>query len=349
MLGRAVVLRFSSSASAAVAQQAPKARSSSSSRHWLAGAAAAAGVVLGGCGWLAATAPNDAQADGSPAAAMAAALASFKASAAHWLAQKAEDPESREALLAFGSSRLLDFLLATATEEGDPSPQQQHAEQALVCCCKGGAVLSARARGSRVCGSHLHELTGNDSLHRTRAHCHTQVNFLGGYHTASRLLARPGVVPALLQHIADGRASAQLQDGLSKVLEEQGADFAQGLSLDDARRTLQLLEGEAGQQVRACADEVAVRLRCLTEKRSTSAHFLGTPCPCCDHRVDTHNATRSQAQVLALHATSAWSRAGACQRGKLCSLGLPQLLGQLAMQAVAQGDAGRQLQADVCR
>lgn len=58
------------------------------------------------------------------------ALVSLKATAARWLAQKAEDPESREALLAFGSSRLLDFLVSTATEE--PSPEQRHAEQAVV-------------------------------------------------------------------------------------------------------------------------------------------------------------------------------------------------------------------------
>lgn len=60
----------------------------------------------------------------------ASALASIKATAARWLAKKAEDPESREALLAFGSSRLLDFLVTTATEE--PSLEQQHAEQAVV-------------------------------------------------------------------------------------------------------------------------------------------------------------------------------------------------------------------------
>lgn len=61
----------------------------------------------------------------------ASALASLKATAARWLAKKAEDPESREALLAFGSGNLLDFLVSTATEEA-ASPEQQHAEQAVV-------------------------------------------------------------------------------------------------------------------------------------------------------------------------------------------------------------------------
>lgn len=66
----------------------------------------------------------------------ASALTSLKATAARWLAKKAEDPESREALLAFGSSSLLDFLVGTATEE-DSSPEQQHAEQAVVSGCAG--------------------------------------------------------------------------------------------------------------------------------------------------------------------------------------------------------------------
>lgn len=70
------------------------------------------------------------QQQGSPSLATSA-FTTLKATAARWLAKKAEDPESREALLAFGSSSLLDFLVSTATEE-TTSPEQQHAEQAVV-------------------------------------------------------------------------------------------------------------------------------------------------------------------------------------------------------------------------
>lgn len=70
------------------------------------------------------------QQQGSPSLATSA-LTSLKATAARWLAKKAEDSESREALLAFGSSSLLDFLVSTATEE-TTTPEQQHAEQAVV-------------------------------------------------------------------------------------------------------------------------------------------------------------------------------------------------------------------------
>lgn len=84
-------------------------------------------------------------------------------------------------------------------------------------------------------------------------YCCPQVNFLGGYHTASRLLARPGAVPHLLHHIAAGRASPQLTLALQAVLQEHGADFSTGPSLDDARQTIQLLQGEPGSTVQALA------------------------------------------------------------------------------------------------
>lgn len=135
--------------------------------------------------------------------------------------------------------------------------------------------------------------------------CRPQVNFLGGYHTASRLLARPGAVPHLLQHIAAGQASQQLTSALQSVLQDRAADFSQGLSLDDARQTIQLLS--VGEQ------------------------------------------PGSVVQGLALQLLTAWSEAGPKQKQKLCSLGVAPVLGQLAMQAVALGDSGRELQGTVCR
>lgn len=134
-----------------------------------------------------------------------------------------------------------------------------------------------------------------------------QVNFLGGYHTASRLLARPGAVPHLLQHITSGRASAQLTASLQSVLQQRSADFSQGLSLDDAKQTIQLLQ--------ELQDE----------------------------------GPGSRLQGLVLQLLSAWADAGQKQKVKLCSLGLAPVLGQLAMQAVAQGENGRELQGAVCR
>jgi hypothetical protein len=79
--------------------------------------------------WGPATAPKQQQGSSSQSL-TGSALASLKATAARWLAKKAEDPESREALLAFGSSSLLDFLVSAATE--GTSPEQQHSEQAVV-------------------------------------------------------------------------------------------------------------------------------------------------------------------------------------------------------------------------
>lgn len=131
-----------------------------------------------------------------------------------------------------------------------------------------------------------------------------QVNFLGGYHTASRLLARPGAVPHLLQHIAAGKASPQLTTALQTLLQDRAADFSQGLSLEDARQTIQLLSDAP---------------------------------------------VASTQQGLALQLLTAWSEAGPRQKGKLCSLGVAPALGQLAVQAVALGDSGRELQGDMCR
>jgi hypothetical protein len=132
-------------------------------------------------------------------------LAKARATSARWLAQWAEDPEAREALLAFGSRRLLDFLIETATE--DPSPEQAHAEQALC-------------------------------------------NFLAGHHTCSRLLARPGAVPRLLQHVASGKASDELVSALHGVLDLKGADFKQqGLQEEDGQELIGMLGGRQGQQV----------------------------------------------------------------------------------------------------
>jgi hypothetical protein len=134
------------------------------------------------------------------------AVAKARATSARWLAQWAEDPEAREALLAFGSRRLLDFLIDTATE--DPSPEQAHAEQALC-------------------------------------------NFLAGHHTCSRLLARPGAVPRLLQHVASGKASDELVAALHGVLGSRGADFKQqGLRKEDGQELIGMLGGRQGQQVR---------------------------------------------------------------------------------------------------
>lgn len=57
----------------------------------------------------------------------------------------------------------------------------------------------------------------------------------------------------------------------------------------------------------------------------------------------------SRLQGLVLQLLAAWADAGQKQKAKLCSLGLAPVLGQLAMQAVAQGDSGRELQGAVCR
>ncbi|WIA08091.1 hypothetical protein OEZ85_007554 [Tetradesmus obliquus] len=187
------------------------------------------------------------------------ALAKARATSARWLAQWAEDPEAREALLAFGSRRLLDFLIDTATE--DPSPEQAHAEQALC-------------------------------------------NFLAGHHTCSRLLARPGAVPRLLQHVASGKASEELVAALHDVINTRGADFKQqGLREEDGRELVGMLGGRQGQQV----------------------------------------------QGLALQFLTAWAAAGQAQARLLSQQGLAPALGLLAMDAVAQGEAGRGLQAAVCR
>eukprot|EP00775_Hariotina_reticulata_P003428 gene3428-3700_t len=147
-----------------------------------------------------------------------------RATSARWLAQWAEDAEAREALLAFGSDYLLDFLVATATE--DPSLEQAHAEQALV-------------------------------------------NFLGGHHTCSRLLARPGAVPKLLQHIASGKASDELQQQLQSVLASRSVDMSHSLHLEDGRKLIMMLEGRHGQQVQSLALQfITTWARCGQEQRS---------------------------------------------------------------------------------
>lgn len=69
-------------------------------------------------------------------------------------------------------------------------------------------------------------------------------------------MARPGAVPHLLHHIAAGRASPQLTPALQTVLQERAADFSTGLSLDDARQTIQLLQGEPRSTVQALALQV---------------------------------------------------------------------------------------------
>jgi hypothetical protein len=58
---------------------------------------------------------------------------------------------------------------------------------------------------------------------------------------------------------------------------------------------------------------------------------------------------QSVVQALALQLLTAWAEAGQRQKAKLCSLGVAPVLGQLAMQAVALGDSGRELQGSVCR
>eukprot|EP00879_Flechtneria_rotunda_P004470 GHRR01004723.1.p1 GENE.GHRR01004723.1~~GHRR01004723.1.p1 ORF type:complete len:2002 (+),score=973.92 GHRR01004723.1:289-6294(+) len=68
------------------------------------------------------------------------------------------------------------------------------------------------------------------------------VNFLGGHHTATRLLARPGAIPRLLHHVGSGRASKSLLQSLVAVLDGPGADMSQGLSLDDGRALVAMLQ-----------------------------------------------------------------------------------------------------------
>jgi len=61
--------------------------------------------------------------------------APFKVAGVQLLARWCADPDSREALLGFGGDRLLDFVLATATE--DPSSTQALAEEAAVAFLSG--------------------------------------------------------------------------------------------------------------------------------------------------------------------------------------------------------------------
>lgn len=123
----------------------------------------------------------------------------------------------------------------------------------------------------------------------------------------------------LLHHIAAGNASPQLTAALQSVLHGRAADFSQGLSLHDARQTIQLLEADRQQDVQAQAE--------------AQGQAQG----------------QSVVQALALQLLTAWAEAGQRQKAKLCSLGVAPVLGQLAMQAVALGDSGRELQGSVCR
>lgn len=142
--------------------------------------------------------------DTEPSSLADSALNHIRATSARWLAQWAEDPEAREALLAFGSDTLLDFLITTAT--GDPSPEQAHAEQALC-------------------------------------------NFMQGRHTSTRLLSRPGAISRLLNHVAGGKASDGLVEGVTGVLRTKGIDLSQGLTAEDGRELIGMLDGSHGQQV----------------------------------------------------------------------------------------------------
>jgi hypothetical protein len=56
-----------------------------------------------------------------------------------------------------------------------------------------------------------------------------------------------------------------------------------------------------------------------------------------------------QVQDLALQFLTAWAAAGQAQAQLLSQQGLAPALGRLAMDAVAQGELGRELQASVCR
>jgi len=109
----------------------------------------------------------------------------------------------------------------------------------------------------------------------TLLHGTLQVNFLGGYHTASRLLARPGAVPHLLQHIAAGKASTQLTAALQAVVQDRAADFTQGLSLDDARQTIQLLKGQSGSEVQALALQLLTAWSEAGQKQKAKLCSLG--------------------------------------------------------------------------
>lgn len=57
----------------------------------------------------------------------------------------------------------------------------------------------------------------------------------------------------------------------------------------------------------------------------------------------------TQVQGLALQFLTAWAAAGQAQARLLSQQGLAPALGLLAMDAVAQGEAGRGLHATVCR
>jgi hypothetical protein len=187
-------------------------------------------------------------------------------------------------------------------------------------------------------------------------HRASQVNFLRGYHTAGRLLARPGAAPALLQHIADGAASQQLADALSCVLTQRAADFSQALSLQDARDMLQLLQGESGPQVcvfacRACACK-GVRMCAARGRKSAHARMhhvvpllRGSLSGCC---VLPLRSACPQAQALALQLMTAWSAASADHQARLCSLGLAQVRACVCVCVWWGGACWRGLPAVVC-
>lgn len=56
-------------------------------------------------------------------------------------------------------------------------------------------------------------------------------------------------MPKLLQHIASGKASDELQQQLQSVLESRRVDTCHSLHLEDGRELITMLEGRQGQQV----------------------------------------------------------------------------------------------------
>jgi hypothetical protein len=169
-----------------------------------------------------------------------AAAAAAKARAAALLRRWSEDPESREALLAFGGRPLIDFLLSTACE--DPSPEQAAAEGVL---CD---LLASRHCAGRI-------LSRPSALPRLLTHV---ASGKATDQLAPALAAAAAAGAGPDSGGADGggsggggsldlsAAAAAASNG-----DEGGGGPGGGLQAEDARALVQLLNSRQGQQVRA--------------------------------------------------------------------------------------------------
>jgi hypothetical protein len=124
---------------------------------------------------------------------------------------------------------------------------------------------------------------------------------------------------------------------------------------------LQVLEGRVLQEGRVTKRNVPALLTCAqlcsacAHKSTCSARkLLAAVTACIIHSESDHPhllllLLLVQVQGLALQFLTAWAAAGQAQAQVLSKQGLAPALGQLAMDAVAAGEQGRELQAAVCR